>query len=142
MVDEIRYFFYITNEREWSASEVVFAANDRCDQENLIAQLKGGVHALHSPVATLESNWAYMVMVALAWNLKAWWALSLPDAAGRWQERHDEEKRWALGLEFKTFLNAFVALPVSDCPETGRRIVYRLLGWNPHLPILFRLRSS
>ena len=141
LVDEIRYFFYITNEREWSASEVVFAANDRCDQENLIAQLKGGVHALHSPVATLESNWAYMVMVALAWNLKAWWALSLPDAAGRWQERHDEEKRWALGLEFKTFLNAFVALP-CQIVRTGRRIVYRLLGWNPHLPILFRLAQQ
>jgi Transposase DDE domain group 1 len=138
LMDEIRYFFYITNERKWSASEVVFSANDRCHQENMIAQLKGGVHALHSPLATLESNWAYMVMTALAWNLKAWWALSLPEEPGRWQERHRDEKAWALCLEFKTFLNAFVLSPCQIL-RTGRKVVYRLLGWNPHLSIFFRL---
>ena len=37
---------------------VVFSANDRCDQENLVAQLKSGVHALTTPVDTLVSNWA------------------------------------------------------------------------------------
>ena len=40
-----RFFFYITNDRTSSASEIVFSANDRCDQENLNAQLKGGVQA-------------------------------------------------------------------------------------------------
>ena len=138
LVDDIRYFFYITNERGWSTAEVVFSANDRCNQENLIAQLKGGVHALHSPLATLESNWAYMVMSALAWNLKAWWALTLPEAAGRWREHHREQKQWALRLEFRTFLNVFVLLPCQIL-RTGRKVVYRLLGWNPHLSILFRL---
>jgi hypothetical protein len=138
LVDDIRYFFYITNERGWSTAEVVFSANDRCNQENLIAQLKGGVHALHSPLATLESNWAYMVMAALAWNLKAWWALSLPEEPGRWREHHREQKQWALRLEFRTFLNVFVLLPCQIL-RTGRKVVYRLLGWNPHLSILFRL---
>ena len=42
----IRYFFYITNDRKMPAEEIVFLANDRCDQENLIAQLKNGVQAL------------------------------------------------------------------------------------------------
>ena len=37
--EEYRYFFYITNDRNLTAEEVVFLANDRCDQENLIAQL-------------------------------------------------------------------------------------------------------
>ncbi len=46
LFEEYRYFFYITNDRTMTAEEVVFSANDRCDQENLIAQLKGGVHAL------------------------------------------------------------------------------------------------
>src|SRR5262249_53652491 len=46
LFEEDRDFFYITNDRELSAEEVVFSANDRCDQENLIAQLKNGVHAL------------------------------------------------------------------------------------------------
>jgi hypothetical protein len=138
LLDEIRYFFYITNEREWTAEEVVFSANDRCNQENLIAQLKGGVGALQSPLATLESNWAYMVMAALAWNLKAWWALSLPEEPGRWREQHREQKQWVLGLEFRSFLNAFVLLPCQIL-QTGRKVVYRLLGWNPRLALFFRL---
>jgi hypothetical protein len=103
--------------------------------------LKNGVRALHAPVDNLESNWAYMLMTALAWNLKAWWALMLPAAAGRWQERHQEEKQWALRLEFKTFLNAFMRLP-CQIVRTGRKLVYRLLGWNPHLSIFFRLLDA
>ena len=138
LFDEVRYFFYITNGRDQSAAEIVFSANDRCNQENLIAQLKSGVRALQAPVDSLESNWAYMVMTALAWNLKAWWALSLPSEPGRWQERHREQKQWVLKLEFRTFLNAFVLLP-CQIVKTGRQLIYRLLGWNPHLAIFFRL---
>lgn len=133
-----RYFFYITNEWECTPDEVVFEANDRCNQENVIAQLKGGVRALHAPVDNLESNWAYMLMTALAWNLKAWWALTLPESPGRWQAKHHAEKQWALKLEFKTFLNAFMLLPCQII-KSGKKLVYRLLGWNPHLPIFFRL---
>lgn len=138
LFDEVRYFFYITNERAGTADEVVFSANDRCDQENLIAQLKGGCRALRAPLDTLEANGAYMVMTALAWNLKAWWALTLPDPPGRWQQRHRAQKQWALRLEFRTFLNAFVLLPCQII-RTGRRLVYRLLAWNPYLNIFFRL---
>ncbi len=140
LFDEVRYFFYITNEREWSADAIVFSANDRCNQENLIAQLKSGVRALQAPVNTLESNWAFMVMTALAWNLKAWWALTLPDPPGRWQQRQRQQKQWVLKLEFRTFLNAFVLLPCQII-QTGRKRVYRLLSWNPHLDIFFRLSN-
>lgn len=138
LFDEIRYFFYITNEWEWTPDEVVFSANDRCNQENVIAQIKGGVRALQAPVNTLVSNGAYMVMTALAWNLKAWWAMTLPVPPGRWQQRHHAQKQWALRLEFKSFLNAFVLLPCQII-KTGRKLVYRLLSWNPHLDIFFRL---
>jgi hypothetical protein len=133
-----RYFFYITNEWECTAEEVVFEANDRCNQENLIAQLKNGVRALHASLDTLESNWAYMLMLSLAWNLKAWWALTLPEAPGRWQEQHHADKQQVLKMEFRTFLNAFMLLPCQII-KTGRKVVYRLLSWNPHLPIFFRL---
>jgi hypothetical protein len=119
----------------------VFTANDRCDQENLLSQLHSGVRALKAPSDTLESNWAYMVMTALAWNLKAWWALALPEQRGRWQEKHREEKAWVLGLEFKAFVNAFVRLPCQVI-RAGRKLVYRLLSWNPHLPIFFRLAGA
>ena len=138
LFDKIVYFFYITNDWVSAADEIVFSANDRCDQENLLAQLSGGVRALRAPVDNLESNWAYMVMTALAWNLKAWWALTLPERPGRWRERHRAEKHWVLGLEFKTFVNAFVRLPCQII-RTGRKLVYRLLAWNPYQPIFFRL---
>ena len=95
-----------------------------------IAQLKNGVRALHAPVDNLESNWAYMLMTALAWNLKAWWALMLPETPGRWQEKHRDEKQWALKMEFKTFLNAFMLLP-CQIVRTGHKLVYRLLSLEP-----------
>ena len=116
----------------------MFGANDRCNQENLLAQLHGGVRALRAPVDNLMSNWAYMVMTALAWDLKAWWALLLPVAPGRWQEQQRAQKRWVQRLEFKAFVNAFVRIP-CQIVRTSRRLVYRLLSWNPHLPIFFRL---
>ena len=141
LFDEVRYFFFITNDWGSEAAAVVFAANDRCNQENLLAQLHGGVRALKAPSDTLESNWAYMVMTALAWNLKAWWALALPEPAGRWQHKRREEKAWVLRLEFKAFVNAFVRLPCQVL-RTGRKLVYRLLSWNPYLPIFFRVASA
>jgi hypothetical protein len=138
LFDRIEYFFYITNDWVSEADEVVFSANDRCDQENLLAQLHGGVRALRAPVDNLESNWAYMVQTALAWNLKAWWALSLPEQPGRWQGKHQLEKRWVLRLEFKAFVNAFMRLPCQII-RTGRKLVYRLLSWNRYQTIFFRL---
>ena len=136
--DEIRYFFYLTNDWVPEPPEIVFAANDRCDQENLLAQLHGGCRALQAPVDSLESNWAYMVMTALAWDLKAWWALMLPAGVGRHRDAYRADKLWVLRLEFKTFVQAFVRLP-CQVVRTGRRLVYRLLSWNPYQRIFFRL---
>jgi len=92
LFEEFKYFFYITNEPEMTASEVVDQARQRCDQENLHAQLKSDVRALHAPVNTLVANWAYMTMASLAWSLKAWCALLLP-VSGRSAERHNEQRR-------------------------------------------------
>jgi hypothetical protein len=137
LFDEILYFFYITNDRACEKEEVVFECNDRCNQENLIAQLAGGVRALCAPVDNLESNWAYMVMTALAWNLKAWFALRLPED-GRWREKHHQEKQRVLRMEFRTFVSAFVRIP-CQIVRAGRQLVYRVLHYNPHLPVFFRL---
>ena len=141
LFDEVRYVFYITNDWRSTAEEIVFTANDRCNQENVLSQLHGGCHALRASVDDLTSNWAYMVMTALAWNLKAWWALRLPVASGRHQAAQRQEKQWALTLEFKTFVQAFVRIP-CQLIRGGRRLLYRLLGWNPHLRIFFRLVSA
>ena len=88
-------------------------ANDRCDQENLIGQLKGGVKALAMPVDNLVSNWAYMVMASLAWSLKAWSALVLPEQ-GRWAEKYRSEKRSLLRLEFQDILRGHDPGAMSD----------------------------
>jgi hypothetical protein len=137
LFDDYRYFFYITNDRTASAAEIVFRANDRCNQENLHAQLKHGVCALQAPVDNLVSNWAYMVMTALAWNLKAWAALSLPET-GRWQEKYRAEKLWLMSIEFKTFVNALVAIPCQIVRQ-AHRLIFRILAYNPHQAVFFRL---
>jgi DDE family transposase len=137
LFEEYRYFFYITNDRELSAEEVVFLANDRCDQENLIAQLKSGVHALTTPVDTLVSNWAYMVMASLAWSLKAWSALLVPVSA-RHAAKHQAEKRTLLRMEFATYCAAFIQMP-CQIVRGGRRLIYRMLAWNPWQGVFLRL---
>ena len=136
LFDEIRYFFYLTNDHATAASDVVFLANDRCNQENLIDQLKHGVGATRMPVDTLLSNWAYMVMAALAWTLKAWFALRLPET-GRWAARYTAEKAAVLRMEFKAFLHAFMLIPVQVV-RANRRLVFRLLAWNPWQAVFLR----
>jgi hypothetical protein len=137
LLDEIRYFFYISNDRQASPAEIVFGCNDRCDQENLIAQLAGGVRALAAPVDNLLSNGAYMLMTSLAWTLKAWAALLLPVELQK-REQHQAERRTWLRMEFKTFINAVMQVPCQIVRQ-ARRTIYRVLSWNPHLPAFFRL---
>ena len=136
LFDEIRYFFYITNDRRMKTKEVVRQAGQRCNQENLIAQLKSGVRALHAPVNTLNANWAYMVMAALSWSIKAWMALLLP-ITPRWRERHKQERERLLRMEFRKFAQAMIQVP-CQIVKTGRRIIYRLLGSNSWQPVFFR----
>jgi len=136
LFDDIRYFFYITNDYESSAAEVVRGANGRCNQENLNEQLANGVKAMRMPVDNLLSNWAYMVMASLAWTLKAWFALLLRQD-GRWKEKYKSDKQMILRMEFKKFRNAFIQLPCQII-RAGRRIVYRLLCWNGWLRVFFR----
>jgi hypothetical protein len=124
--DQVRYFFYITNERAWSAADIVYFANDRCNQENLIEQLKNGVKAMRLPTNTLESNWAYMVIGALAWSFKAWLALLQPKA---------EHRQTLLGMEFKQFLQVWLTLPCQILRSAGQ-FVFRLLPYNAWVPVL------
>ena len=127
LFDDVRFFFYVTNDREMTAHEIVFFANDRCNQENVIGQLKSGVNALRMPADDLESNWAYMVIAALAWNLKAWYGLVTQTPTAR---------RDILRMEFKRFLVSFVQIP-CQIVNTGRRLVFRILTYSKHLETFF-----
>ncbi len=137
---DYRYFFYITNPPATvTAEEIVFTADDRCDQENLLAQLTA-CRALHAPVDNLLANWACMLMTALAWNLKAWLALWLPADPGRWRELHQTRQQTLLTCEFRTFVNRLMRVPCQAL-KTGRQLVLRLLAWNDWQPLFFRLAN-
>lgn len=137
---DVRYFFYVTNDRELTQREVVAEANDRCNQENIIEQLKNDVRALRAPLNTLEANWAYMVMASLAWSIKAWVALLLPTTPS-WRERHQAEQMRVLRMDFRTFVQSFVLVPAQILLR-GRQLVVRLLAWRPELPVFFRLLDA
>lgn len=137
LFDDDRCFFYITNDWESSAEDIVFGANKRCNQEKLIDQYKNDVRSFKAPLDSLNSNWAYMVIASLAWSLKAWAALLVPVHA-RWQQRHEAEKRALLRMDFSTFRNAFINIP-AQIIRTSRKIIYRLLAWNPWQAVFFRL---
>lgn len=137
LFDDTKCFFYITNDRQSSAEEIVYSANDRCNQENLIEQLKNGVKAASAPLDNILSNWAYMAIGSLAWSLKAWSALLLP-VAGRRKEKQAQEKQTLLRMEFATFRAAWINVP-AQIIRGARRIIYRLLSWNPWQEAFFRL---
>src|SRR3990170_2524304 len=125
---ERRFFFYITNVRkaELPATEVVLQSNARCNQENLIEQLKNGVPAMRVPSDGLVANSAYMVIGSLAWNLKIWLGLCLPKG---------EPAREIRRMEFRRFLNNVMLIPCQVL-STARRMVLRILTYTPWAPVL------
>jgi hypothetical protein len=128
LFDDIRYFFYITNDHDMTPQEVVYFSNERCDHENDIEQLKNGVNAMRMPADDLIPNWAYMVIATLAWNMKAWYGLLTPNKVLGHQ---------IIRMEFKRFINTFINIPCVII-KTGRRIVYRLVGYNNYMKEFIR----
>lgn len=128
LADEIRYFFYVTNvpRSKLDMREVVFESNARCHQENVIEQLKNGVRAMRMPSDSLLSNWAYVVMASLAWNLKAWLSITIPFA-----ERGQALRK----MEFRRFLNSVMLIP-AQVVHRARRVVLRILVWTPWAKVL------
>ena len=123
LFDDIRYFFYITNDMKMSSKALIEFYRGRADHENDIEQLKNGVRALQAPSDSLLSNWAYMVIASLAWDLKAWYGMLL-------HYRHMGLQ--IMRMEFKRFVNTFVRIPCLII-KTGRRICYRLVGYNAQI---------
>ena len=139
LLDDYVYFFYLTNDWQKTPAEIVFDANDRCQQENVLAQLNA-VRALHAPLDNLLSNNAYMLITSLAWNLKAWLALTLPEPCGFGKEKQAEQKRGLLTMEFRTFVNNIMRVP-AQIVRTGRRLVIRLLAWNEWQTVFLKLAA-
>ena len=123
LFDDVRYFFYITTRSDLTPAQVVAAANQRCDQENVIEQLKNGVNALRVPLYDLVSNWAYMVIAALAWNVKSWLALMM---------HLKKHRRHYIRMDFRTFLNHIILFPCRVVKH-ARSTTIRIIGYQPSL---------
>jgi Transposase DDE domain group 1 len=129
LVDEVRYFFYFTTytAHTHTPAQIVELANDRCDQENIMGQLKSGLGALHAPVNDLLSNWAYMLIATLAWNIKSWHAVMM----------HRKDDRHAFNrMEFKRFLDTVIRIPAMVIVR-ARAIVVRLIAYTVNLDRFF-----
>ena len=112
----------------------------RCNQENLIAQLKGGVRALHAPVNTLNANWAYMAMAAPAWSIKAWCAHLLPVEPPLGGPAQRPAPPTATD-GFPYFPTAFIEVP-CQVVKGARQVRWRVQSWNPWLGAFFRLLDA
>jgi hypothetical protein len=132
LLDEIRYFFYITTRTDLTAEQIVELANERCDQENVIEQLKNGVNALRVPLYDLVSNWAYMVIAALAWNIKSWFAMMM---------HRKSDRREYIRMEFRRFLNNIILIPAMVI-RRARSITVRLIGYTPAIDRLLSVQAT
>ncbi len=72
-------------------------------------------------------SWAYMVMAALAWNIKSWFAMMM---------HLKSDRRMYIRMEFRRFLNSIILIPCRVV-RRARSITIRLLGYQPTLDRLF-----
>lgn len=73
--------------------------------------------------------WAYMVIAALAWNLKSWFAMML----------HRKHDRWDyIRMEFRRFIASVILIPAMVM-RRARSITVRIIGYQP---ALFRFYSA
>lgn len=108
-----RYRYVLTNlPRSVSTERVVRQTYGRCDQENVIEQLRSGVAAMRMPTGGFLANYAYLVCARLAHNMKSWLAmLALPLEVMRW--------------EWKRFRKSFVYV-AARMIRTARQNILRL----------------
>ena len=131
LFDDTPYLFYITNasRSEKSDRQVVFAANDRCDQENTISQMKA-CGALTAPVGQSRQQLgvhgdriACLVLEDL---------VGLDDSTAWGQSKakkaEAETKRRVIRMDFKTFCQTLMQVP-AQIISRSRQLVYRLLSY-------------
>lgn len=131
LINEYRYFFFITTLMDASPAQVVACANGRCDSENVNEQLKNGVNALRVPMYDLVSNWAYMVAAALAMNLKSWFAMSM---------RAEADRREHIAMEYRRFFHELIAVPARVIRH-ARSVEIRLIGYTRSIGLLYDTAS-
>jgi len=127
LFEDVKYLFYITNIHDMSAEELLSFIHGRANHENKIEQLANGIHALKMPAAEFMANWAYMAICSLAWNIKSWLALFMPD---------EEKRKKNIACEFKSFQNRLINIPCQII-KTGRKTIYKFLNYNEWMKIFY-----
>ena len=88
---------------------------------------KNGVNALRMPLYDLVSNGAYMVIAALAWNLKSWFAMMM---------HRKRDRAEYIAMEFRRFLHIMILIPCRVV-RRARGTTLRMLGYQPTLDRFF-----
>jgi hypothetical protein len=127
LFEDVKYLFYITNIHDMPAEELVGFIHGRANHENKIEQLANGIHALKMPAAEFMANWAYMGICSLAWNIKSWLGLFMPDKI---------KGRKIIACEFKSFQHRIINIPCQII-KTGRKIMYNILNYNEWMRIFY-----
>lgn len=115
MFADYRYRYVVTDlPRSWSTEDVIDTTYQRCDQENVIAQMGSGRALWRMPVGEFAGNSAWLEIARLAWNLGKWIAqLVLPAEVVRW--------------EWKRFRQAYVYL-AAHVVRRANQVWVRLNG--------------
>ena len=81
------------------------------------------------PLYDLESNWAYMVIATLAWNLKSWFAMFA---------HLIKDRRRLVAMEFRRFIREMIIV-ACHVIRRSRRTTLRIIGWQPSIDRLFSI---
>jgi hypothetical protein len=109
----------------FAASDVVDEVYHRCDQENIIEQLKNEIPMWRMPVREAPANAAWAELARLAWNISKWLGLlALPLETVRW--------------EYKRFRRAYVQVAV----EVVRRSRQTWVRFNPTHRFVKEIRAA
>ena len=101
----------------------------RWERQQLLAPGKGELQLRHTAIG---------VNFIDIYDRSGLYPRPLPETPGRWYDKYRAEKLWLLGLEFKTFVNALIAIP-CQLVRQARGLIFRVLAYNPHQATFFRL---
>lgn len=129
-----QYFQYITTIEDQEPVKILELIRKRFEHENKIEQLANGVHAFKMPAKEFNANWAYMVIAAMAWNMKCWLALLM-------NKIDPELGQKLISVEFKRFQNWIINIPCQII-KTGRYVVFKVMSYSLFLKELIELTEK
>lgn len=129
-----QYFQYITSIEDEEAKKILKLIRKRFNHENKIEQLANGVYAFKMPAKEFNANWAYMVIAAMAWNMKCWLGLLMNGI-------NTEIGNKLISVEFKRFQNWIINIPCQII-KSERYVVFKIMSYSLFLKELIELTEK